>query len=227
MKKLVFGLIATVIFGLTGNAQAPSNDDNPYDYIGVIHNEVITEFFKQNDTPNMSIEDILTKIRPIILKNELYKSKFGSEYSSISPEQVKNYMPDVSNNFNTVVNDTKFSEEAKSMLNELLNSLSGANDFDKVYESVVSFENRVIESKLSNSEKEIVLCSSSVARYSSYLWLVENPKPTYSNSLSSRTRWWSIVADVAGGILGSGGGIAGAAAGAAGASCVSEAISNK
>ena len=227
MKKLVFGLIVAAFLTTFSFGQSPANSKNAYDYIGVIHNKVITEFFKQNNTPNMSIEDILTKIKPIILSNSLYKSKFGNKYSSISAEEVKTYMPDISNNFNTVVNDTKISKEAKSMLNELLNSLSGATDFDKVYESIVSFEDRVIESKLSNSEKELVLYSSSVARYSSYLWLVENPKPTYSNSLSTRVRWWSIVADIAGGVLGAGGGPAGVAAGAAGASCVSEAISNK
>lgn len=87
-------------------------------------------------------------------------------------------------------------------------------------------EQKVNQSKLSNSEKEKISGISSIARYSSYLWLVENPRPTFSNSLSARWRWWSIVADVAGGILGAPT-LAGIAAGAAGSSAVSEAISTK
>lgn len=227
MIKLVFGLIATVFLTTFSFGQSPANSKNSYDYIGVIHNEVITEFFKNNNTPNMSIEDILKKAEPIILANDLYKSKFGNKYSSISAEEIKTYMPDISNNFSGLVKDANISDDAKSMLNNLLSSLSGATDFDKVYQDVISLEDDVIKSNLSDSEKELVLCSCSVARYSSYHWLVENPKPTFGNSLSARWRWWTIVADVAGGILGAPGGIAGIGAGAVGASLVSEAISNK
>ncbi|WP_298397323.1 hypothetical protein [Flavobacterium sp.] len=225
MKKLFFGLIATVMFGFVGNAQ--SNSKNEYDYLGVIHNEVLSEFFKQFKTPNMSIEEILTKIKPVVLENQKYKSKFGSKYYAITTNQVKQYMPDIANNFNTLVDDQKLSFEAKEFLKELLNSFEGATDFDKIYKNVISLEDRIIASKISNSEKEFVLGATSIARYSSYLWLVENPNPTFTNSLSGRFRWWSIVADIAGGVLGIPGGAAGIAAGAVATSAVSEAISNK
>lgn len=227
MKKLAFGLIATVLFIGTAFSQSPANSRNDLDYVGVIHNEVLTEFVHQNNPENMSINEILEKMKSLVLKNKNYTKRFGSEYNGLTYEQVTENMPDIANNFNNMVNNTRYSAEAKEYLNELLNSLSGATDFNRVYESTVALENRVLASRLSNSEKQVVLSAGSIARYSSYLWLVENPRPTFSNSLSARFRWWSIVADVAGGILGSGGGIAGAAAGAVGASAVSEAISNK
>jgi hypothetical protein len=226
MKKLVFSLIATVLSS-TAFSQGPANSRNTVDYAGVIHNEVLTEFIHQNTTPNMSINEVLKKVQPLVLKNKNYIKRFGSEYTGLTYEQVVENMPDIANNFSTMVNNTRYSSEAKEYLNELLNSLDGATEFARVYESTVALEDRVLASRLSASEKEVVLGASSIARYSSYLWLVENPRPTFSNSLSARTRWWSIVADVAGGILGSGGGVAGTIAGAAGASAVSESISNK
>ena len=229
MKNLLFAAMALVLVLFTNItfSQTPENTKNKFDYLGVIHNEVLKEFFKQNSTPNMSIEEILKKIEPIILENKNYSERFGKEYNSITVEQIKHYMPDIANNFNSVVEDQNISSEAKLYLKELLNSLEGATDFSKVYQSVISFEERVSQSKLSNSEKEIILGSSSIARYSSFLWLVENPKPTFYNSLSARWRWWTLVADIAGGILGAGGSIPGIAAGAAAVSAVSEAISTK
>ena len=127
MKKLVFGLIATVLFINVTFSQSPENPKNDFDYLGVIHNEVLKEFFKKNNTPNMSIEEILKNIAPIILENENYSSRFGKEYNSITVEQIKEYMPDIANNFNTLVDDQKISNEAKSYLKELLNGLEGSN----------------------------------------------------------------------------------------------------
>lgn len=227
MKKLFFCLFTLVLFTNTSFSQSPENSKNSLDYLGVIHNEVLIEFIKLNKTSNMSIDEILLKIKPLMLENQNYREKFGSTYYSVTTNQVKQYMPDVANNFNTLVDDQKISNESKEFLKELLNSFEGETDFNKVYQTVVSLEDRVIASKLTNKEKELVLGTTSIARYSSYLWLVKNPNPTFSNSLSGRFRWWSIVADVAGGIIGAPGGMAGILGGAAACSAVSESISNK
>ena len=224
MKKILFGLIATVMFANVCKAQ--ENAKNQYDYIGKIHNEVILEYLKQNTQPNLSIEEILNKVKPVILNNQSYKSKFGLAYSGLTETQIKQYMPDVANNFKNLIDNQNLSSDCKLLLNELMDNISSSQNYNAIYNYVIVFENTVINSNLSNSEKQIILCSSSVARYSSFLWFVIDPKTNNSHS-AARFHWWSVLADVAGGVLGSGGGPAGTAAGATGASLVSEAISNK
>ena len=76
-------------------------------------------------------------------------------------------------------------------------------------------------------EKELILSSSSIARYSSYLWLVQKPK-TPNDTTESRGRgFWIILADVGGGILGAGGGYAGVAACASAGSLIAEQLTGK
>ena len=224
MKNLFFSLIAIAFSAITYSQENPKNE---FDYMGKIHNEVILEFIKNNSKPALSIDEVLTNVKPVILSNNTYKQKFGSQYSNLKEEEVRKYMPDIANNFSTLVNDQKISSEAKKLLNELLGFINNSSEYNTIFKNVIAFEDKVLESNIVKSEKELILSSSSIARYSSYLWLVQKPKTPNDTTASRRRGFWIILADVGGGILGSGGGLAGTVAGAAAGSLIAEQVTGK
>lgn len=224
MKNIFFSLIAIVISTTTYSQENPKNE---FDYLGKIHNEVILEFIKVNSKPALSIDQVLTNVKPVILSNSTYKQKFGSQYSNLKEDEVRKYMPDIANNFSTLVNDQKISSDAKKLLDELLSYINNTSDYNTILKNVITFEDKVLNYDILKYEKELILSSSSIARYSSYLWLVQKPK-TPNDTTESRGRgFWIILADVGGGILGAGGGYAGVAACASAGSLIAEQLTGK
>lgn len=224
MKNIFFSLIAIVISTTTYSQENPKNE---FDYLGKIHNEVILEFIKVNSKPALSIDQVLTNVKPVILSNSTYKQKFGSQYSNLKEDEIRKYMPDIANNFSTLVNDQKISSDAKKLLDELLSYINNTSDYNTILKNVITFEDKVLNYDILKSEKELILSSSSIARYSSYLWLVQKPK-TPNDTTESRGRgFWIILADVGGGILGAGGGYAGVAACASAGSLIAEQLTGK
>lgn len=220
MKNLLFGLIATATFVLNMNAQA--NTNNPYDYVGKMHNEIVLDFLRINTSNNMSINDILTKVKPVVLANSIYKAKYSKTYYGLTEEQVRQNMPDVVNNFKNTINTQNLTTNTKNYLNELLGFIVSTSSNSKIYSDIVSFENRVSSSKISQKEKELVLGCSSIGRYSSNLWLIQNPTPN-----SNSNKFWTILGDIIGAGLGWSGGLAGIVACGSAGSLIGNQIDGK
>jgi hypothetical protein len=216
MKKLLFGLIATVMFGFVGNAQ--SNSKNEYDYVGKTHNEILNEFLKDYDK-NLSIQEICTKIQSIANKNQTYLSL---KEPKIDYRFIENSKDDFTNKFKNVINNTTASSTAKNEMQSLIDYMytlafsSSKPEYKDFYNYVLNFESKIISnSSLSASDKKLILSGTSTARFSAFLW----SQKIQQTEVNSRRPWWAWaivgVADVAGAF---GGGVAnvGTAAAASG-----------
>lgn len=211
MKKLIFGLIATVFFGLGANAQDVANKNNPYDYVGIQHNEVVREFLKKYGLQNLSLE------KTIELTTNICKSK-GIEGSPLTVEQFNFGTTDIKNNFKGTVKNSSLSVEGKIQLQNLfdfmlINGFKGEITFKECTDYMMTFENAILNNKsLSKSDVILLLKSASVGIHSINLWNAyygdNNSSNTQNASSKGGPRWvkWLVVAaaDVAGGVAGGG-----------------------
>ena len=92
MKKLVFGIIATVLFAFNGNAQDVLNKNNPYDYVGVQHNQVVRAYLEKYGSKKMSTEETLR------ITNSLCQEE-GICGNNLTLEEFNSGMEDFKNNF--------------------------------------------------------------------------------------------------------------------------------
>ncbi len=196
-----------------------SNPKNEFDYVGLIHNEIVSEFVKQTEGEKPTNEEVLEIVETITLSSPEYVKRFGKEYQGLTIEQVNEGIKDFPNEFKNIINGLPISSDAKRIFNGLLDETfeieNSGLSYERYREYVLNLEDNIINDKtLPKNEKDAVLCSTSIARYSSYLWLVKNP-----DSTAKKFFGWVIAGDVAGGILGAVfGGVVGAIGGASGGS---------
>lgn len=208
--------MSTIVLAFNGNAQG--NTANNLDYVGKIHNEILSDFIKQSKGKRLSNEEVLNLVKEITLNNEDYAHHYGKEYYGLTNEQVAMGINDFQNQFENIVNNLKICNEAKKVLNDLLNETFKTDakgmDYDSYYAYAVNLEEKTVGSELPQTEKNLILSASSVARHSAYFWTESKDAPEGKKHFG-----WVIGSDIVGGVLGFffGGGV-GAISGAAGGS---------
>ncbi len=212
-------IIAVLILNFNiGNAQ--SNPNNPYDYAGIIHNEVLIDFYKtRKENQNSTIQENIDKISVLTNSNKKFKKHFANtNFNWATSKLFIETSKDAPSRLSNVIDGLKISAQAKILSKQLLDIVldNDYKDLTKFYNLIIQFENSIINSKLNDDEKEYLLSSSSVARYSAFL-AFDNSTGN-SNGVQSKAKGggWRIAADVGGGLLGwAFGGLAGGIAGAA------------
>jgi hypothetical protein len=197
----------------------PSNSKNEFDYVGQIHNQIVSAFVETTEGEKLTNTEVLEKVKSITLANDDYKKLFEAEYYELAEEHVNEGLKDFPNEFRNMIDSFAITSKAKTIFNELLSNTFEIENteisFAKYRDYVLSLEDFILnKSTLEKREKDVILCSTSVARYSSYLWVGSNPQPEAKKHLG-----WVIAGDVVGGILGGiFGGVVGAISGASGGS---------
>ena len=200
-------------------ASNPANPKNEFDFVGEIHNQIVSEFITETEGQKLTNKEVLEKVESITLSNTDYSKHFGTEYYGLTEEQVDEGINDFSNEFENIISDLPISEESKAIFNELIGKTFEIENSQLSYEEykdyVLQLEEKTFDNNaLPEKEKDSILYTTSVARYSSYLWVGSK-----DDSTSKKHFGWVIAGDVAGGIIGGiFGGVGGAISGASGGS---------
>jgi hypothetical protein len=152
------------------NNDRAANPLNPYDSIGVIHNQVINVscayIQKTGDTSNTSIRNQVAGF---------FKIRYGTDINSrlmVTYGQFKKEFP--GGQYASAPKGI-FSATAESYLNRLLGtiqSIKDTNGYTTFKAAVVGIENMVIKDKnISADEQQHILMVGAVARYSMSYWL--------------------------------------------------------
>jgi hypothetical protein len=194
--------------------QVTKNDLNPFDSVGYEHNVALYEI-EAKCTPEMSYAEVMD-----ITNNYLF-TKYKKEIEGF--KDPKKFFSETTNNVINALKEEKeyeyvdgldLSEIEKEEMKKLLNIILGYNvdNYTEIINSIKNFEKTLLNNYDKNDIK-IVLCASSVARYSLAYW----HKKMNGNNKSWR-KWFVGAADVIGGVAGGIGGAAtGDAAGGVGA----------
>ncbi|WP_294279834.1 hypothetical protein [uncultured Chryseobacterium sp.] len=223
-------------------AKASDNPENPlnnWEECGKKHNVILNyviTYQKTLDNSGLTNSEIADKC--IMASNNYFNQKYAQDYnntqSPFTVDKIRSILNDGDNKFSNVIQGMNASDKVKAKSSELINMMYNlaSTDKDTEYEdvkaSIVSFESSIMnDASLSQAEKDQLLQTTSIARYSSYLWSTTIDKSDSVSSVTGKKKWWKwlvvAVCDLAGGAAGTaaGGGVlsvAGAIAGAAGAS---------
>lgn len=228
--KSVLSLMAVVLVSVSSFGQA--NSENPYDYAGALHNELLTNFFKKKQG-YLNVDETLILVKEVAMKNRNYTSRFGNNYIDFPKGEINKFVADYPNKFVNYIDQINLSNPSKGIIKEVVLFTMDEKNKDISLENyrayLVQKERAVLNMSLSTNEKEILLSSLSVLRHSAYFW--ENQAPNQAMGGGQRRSILSWVADgvgaVVGGVLGAPG-VLTAAGGAVfvgtGASAVVDAI---
>ena len=184
--------------------EGPSNALNSWDESGAIHNEVLQKVVDNQHKLNNDFNSYVT------YASEVYIADYGNpNQETLGTERVRTILADSLNFYKNRVLETTYSESVKTRLFDLINIFETVVKGDEIGYSefkaeIVNLENDIINDRISLEEKEILLKTTSVARYSCYFWI--NELQLSNNRSERRRKWWkwAIVglADVAGGFVG-------------------------
>lgn len=179
MKKIIFSFFTVIVIVMTFVTSCKQEDvssnkltSNPYDYIGVIHNQGMT---KLRDSllanSSLNLDSYVSKFignkidlnaQPLLLNN------INSVISKVKAKNTFNAMKVKSNDsLDVVIKNSNLTEYQKAYMDSVLSILDGDVN---IKESILKLESNVLGSNKSEKEKEPILCVISVTKYSIDFW---------------------------------------------------------
>jgi hypothetical protein len=166
MKKILFGLIATIFFGFLGNSQTFEDFDN----YGKLHNEYVTLFLnsgkKVSDYKNLNdfandYYDVVAKKYPLIEKN-----KFLTELNNVF---LKEFYAN-NNNATTLKNLIKKMNDEKKISKPVYDKLSLIIDSQDDYPKINELTEEILSLNLTDFERNSMRVFKSTLENSNTLW---------------------------------------------------------
>ncbi len=220
MKKLVFGLVATVMFSILGFGKSstiqidPSNSKNKYDYVGVMHNKGLESFANSYKTIKGLESNKKMSFATLINSNTLYLGQDNSinQFNSklIESNSLLTYLKNIGSNNSSFVTafdaiNYRPSSEFKEYFIQMLNAVDGIDEKNetslKAYIDLMkNVENNIVASNLQTNEKDILLAMASVGRYSGSYWFYKTSISNWNpNNVPHTSNKQIIKWDIAGG----------------------------
>ncbi len=198
---------------------------NPYDYLGVLHNEFMQEMHNSKPSDDSEIPTLALKFAN---SNGFNTSAYDySRVSAIKDESMNSEF--TRQKIDELTSRFQFSQNYKEELYKLADFFNAANydSTDDIINQLQRIENSYIEAtNLTQIEKENLLATIAITRHSTNYWISFFPDDFNSGNngaILAKRRWWArifggIVADAMGAVIGTIGGPAGMIVGAAAAS---------
>ncbi|MFV0501107.1 MAG: hypothetical protein ACK5MH_05905 [Bacteroidales bacterium] len=193
---------------LSKSTSNPYYGYNPYDYVGYQHN-VVLEKIKQKlietyGTTNVEKETLYAVSIEELVEEGFYKNEMEAQLA-IPFEFIDSIVEDRDNLYINSINNSNLSLEAKELINNLFSDILELSETTEGYteyrDVIINVENNIMSSTLAENEKQVLLKSTSIARYSIYYWL----RYYYIEANAKRPFWKYLavgLADVAGGFAG-------------------------
>lgn len=183
----------------------PANSANPYDLAGRLHNELFEAYYSLSSLP-ATIDSLAIVAEAIGSTNNEFNSLKTTSYVPVSGSRVSYIVSNISTSPNEIIDAAPLSSAAKvsvaGFIDDLLPLYETAESYDAIYNFITNYESGVIQStQFTTADKEIILTTTSIARYSTYMGR-KKPKST------TDADWTIFITNIAGGIEGASNGIA-------------------
>lgn len=221
--------------------QIPVKRFNPYNQLGIIHNNAL-DYFVKNAPADFTLDDILRLSGTSVLDDMKGKDEYNEE-DLIKLEGIAGcafnimFLPNTCDpnfipiNVDAIIKTGNFNELQSKFIKELLNP---STDLDIIeYRSVViSIESNILNSSLTCCEQFPLLAATAIGKATTLYWKAQIDAgkkspwwPVIGEPVTADKKWWQyVLADVGGALSGVGGGVIGIVAGAAGGT-ITEAVS--
>lgn len=174
----------------------PVNSENPYDSVGRIYNELFETYYATENLPQ-SISAIASRVEFLANANSEFSTLKTVNYHVVSTERVEYIISRSDTIVSEIIKDSDMTDSAKLSLDTFINSLlvlsAKEDSVEVLYNFVVSYEIEVLSnSMLTERDKQIILTTTSIARYSTY---VANRRPKKNTDPD----WIIFVGNIIGG----------------------------
>lgn len=178
----------------------PSNATNPYDITGFVYTELFEAYYA-GDSLGSTILEIANDVQDIADANSSFNALKKSTYQGICIACIEYILDHQSTCVFDIISATNMSRNTKESLNDFTTSYIALFDREQdvaiLYQAILAYESEVIESYLyTEADKEILLTTSSIMRYSSYRAKKKPKKNTDPD-------WTILVGNIAASIEGS------------------------
>lgn len=177
----------------------PLNNNNPYDVVGQLHDELFETYYASGNLPN-DINGIINRVESIANSNSTFMTIKDASYQAVSQQPVQYILEHKNTCVADIIANSSMTSAAKLSLTNFINSLivlfptefSG----DVLSDFVVKYENTIIANPLfTTNDKRIMLITTSIARHSTYM---ARKKPKKNTDLDWIVFVENIIADTEG-----------------------------
>lgn len=154
------------------------NQDNPYNFVGQIHNEILYDYLVENDDNVENVDSLIFKVEKIAFDNSNFQNYNNSNYTSPNSAALTYGASDFVNGYSNVIGNMAISSAAKTKISELVDYF-----FDKVNNNTEpsytdvnlflnNFENSIIvgPNSFTTEEKKVLFSAVATAKYSNCFW---------------------------------------------------------
>lgn len=151
----------------------PENANNPYDYTGLLHNHALNYFISSAPTLN-SASDVANAVTAYFQANTTHGDSIAAFFASSTTSSLRTSFANASN-ICDVFTSYGLSTAFCTYYNSLVTACSDdTQDYMTIYSSLVSVESNISNAtSLSTIEKQMLLVSASVFRYSFFYWGID------------------------------------------------------
>lgn len=190
----------------SSNVAGPENPLNVYDSIGYWHNIILA--YVQSCKPETDTPDVEVSTGCVF---KFYREK-ASEIPVSFFSTVKQTVNDRDNDFSNVIASCPYTDPVKATLDSLVKIVNKLSDdssgYNAIKDVITGFENRVIQDiGFNEKDRQIILKTASVARYSIYYWMniiLSNPPSGQAFKFKNIVKWIAAVTSDIGGAIVSG-----------------------
>lgn len=150
---------------------SPANPDNPYDYAGVLTEQILDEYASQPDEIR-SLPEVTQLVEDLLSANPATDDYLPADYEVPAAALIQQLLLNAELDFLSDLTAAGYSTNAKLQLQELKTGLSSLKLTDSTYETVYNYiiriEEDILNGHLPPSEEEALLTTTSVLRYALY-----------------------------------------------------------
>lgn len=153
--------------------ELPGFSANPYDEAGWIHNEIFESYYEIGGKPT-TVAGIINRVQALADSNADFIRIKSNPYRAVSPERINYILEHKPTCVAEIISSSSLTTNGKLSLSNFINSFLITFDkeasCDVLYSVVTHYEKAVLEnSLLTNSDKQLILTTTSIIRHTSYL----------------------------------------------------------
>ncbi|MGX7668883.1 hypothetical protein [Flavobacterium pedocola] len=151
----------------------PANPANAYDNAGRLHNELFEAYYSNSQLPTTT-DSIVDLAESIGTANNEFNALKGIGYVPVSASRVDYIVSHQSVSMAEIMDASPLSSTAKLSLIDFISDLTTLyateDNYETIYTFIVAYEAGIIQnSQLTQTDRRIMLTTSSIARYSTYM----------------------------------------------------------
>lgn len=159
-------------FSLKNSDVLPGNINNPYDEAGWLHTELSKAYYEALPSDS-SVSEVVAAVEKLASSNSSFNAVMSPDYHPVSISEVEHLLDHPTTCLADAITASSMTVPAQLSLLSFVNSylLLSANEdnADVLYETIVAYESLVLKALLfTETDRRILLTTTSIARYSTY-----------------------------------------------------------